>query len=251
MFAYNIIAAEGIEAATALQGPLYGMLPQDKLKGVQEARDVLVKMLERLNQAGDSGWGNYPVVPAGGITKPRLKEVTGVWGSTAKYIEWPAVEYVSWQVAFKYLTDTMGLFGSEAVFPLGDASEIQSAISTRNTDLVNQAPVATKAAAAIVTFLLKLQRSYSNLPEHPRIKGAPKKPGKAFLGGISPWTIVGLLAAVTVGGALIYARKKDKWPFGPWPYGRRPASRPTSRAAAVGRAAEDAALLWQLSRWNR
>jgi hypothetical protein len=229
MFTYSIINAEAMEAAATLEGTL----PQDRMLTVTNARETLVQMLERLNQAADTGWAAYPVVPIDGVTKPAVRRIENpATGDSANYVEWSLGEYESWQAAWKTLSDAMGLFASN--FALGDPTDMQYSVGTTYVEPFKTAPTIARGAAGTVEFLVKLQRAFSNLPEHPRIKGAiDKATGKK---GYNVWTIVfGLVAAAAVGGALIWARKNQKWPF---------VSHEEPSHALVPHDAEAATLMW-------
>lgn len=208
MFVHHIIESGAVQAVESLSDAL----PQAKLAGVLDAREILVRMLESLNKASDSGWASYPVVPISGITKPALKSLQDPYsGESVSYIAWPAAQYAGWQAAWKSLSNAMGLYTSN--FGLGDPTEMQYAISANYVEPFKTAPNAARGAAATVSFLVSLQRKFDNLPEHPRIQGAIDKATKKTKSPISPWTIIGLVAAAAVGGALFWARKTNRWPF--------------------------------------
>jgi hypothetical protein len=192
---------------------LYDVVPVDQLAGVVTSRDALVDMLKRLRIVDEAGWGAYQILPSSTVQIPTLATVKDYYvpGNVANYILWPAVEYAAWQAAWNHLIYVAKLFGTFAEFPLGNSAQIRDAVLTDNTYALQTFPTAERAASNLVSFLLRMQRTYENLPK-PSVKLDEANGTKSKL-GISPWTIVGVVSAVVVGGAIIYTHKYNHWPF--------------------------------------
>lgn len=174
---------------------------------IEEQREVIAKMIERLSAASLGDWGKLVIIPLP-VNSPE-ERLLDSGGASLKVIAWPEQEYAAWYKAWNYLAGTiLNRLGSLRQFPLGDSVVMKNLYDLAAADKgfesmtaitsLKVAPNIDAGQDAAIELLVELKNKLGPSP-------TKKKPL------ISTTTILALLFAAAVGGGLLYYyRRKER-----------------------------------------